>query len=56
MGDEALLPLRLFRRSVFALANTINFVHRHRHVRLMMSLPLYLQIVKGVDADRVRPA
>lgn len=47
MGDEALLPLRLFRRPVFSLTNGINFVLGVGMFGMMMSLPLYLQIVKG---------
>jgi EmrB/QacA subfamily drug resistance transporter len=47
MGDEALLPLRLFRRPVFSLTNGINFVMGVGMFGMMMSLPLYLQIVKG---------
>lgn len=47
MGDEALLPLRLFRRPVFSLTNVINFVMGIGMFGMMMSLPLYLQIVKG---------
>lgn len=47
MGDEALLPLRLFRRSVFSLTNAINFIMGVGMFGMMMSLPLYLQIVKG---------
>ncbi len=47
MKDEALLPLRLFRRPVFSLTNVINFVMGLGMFGMMMSLPLYLQIVKG---------
>jgi len=47
MGDEALLPMRLFRRPVFSLTNAINFVMGLGMFGMMMSLPLYLQIVKG---------
>jgi EmrB/QacA subfamily drug resistance transporter len=47
MGDEALLPMRLFRRSVFSLSNVINFIMGVGMFGMMMSLPLYLQIVKG---------
>ncbi|MCT2582527.1 MFS transporter [Actinophytocola gossypii] len=47
MGDAALLPLRLFRRSVFSLSNVINFIMGIGMFGMMMSLPLYLQIVKG---------
>ncbi|MFI7675170.1 MDR family MFS transporter [Actinophytocola sp. NPDC049390] len=49
MGDEALLPLRLFRRPVFSLTNVINFVMGIGMFGMMMSLPLYLQIVKGAS-------
>jgi EmrB/QacA subfamily drug resistance transporter len=49
MGDEALIPLRLFRFSVFSLSNTINFIMGVGMFGMMMSLPLYLQIVKGVS-------
>jgi EmrB/QacA subfamily drug resistance transporter len=47
MGDEALIPMRLFRNSVFSLSNTINFIMGIGMFGMMMSLPLYLQIVKG---------
>ncbi|HEX6353412.1 DHA2 family efflux MFS transporter permease subunit [Actinophytocola sp.] len=47
MGDEALLPLRLFQRPVFSLTNGLNFVMGIGMFGMMMSLPLYLQIVKG---------
>ncbi|GDY30763.1 MDR family MFS transporter [Gandjariella thermophila] len=47
MGDEALLPLRLFRSSVFSLANVLNFIVGMGMFGGMASLPLYLQIVKG---------
>jgi EmrB/QacA subfamily drug resistance transporter len=47
MGDAALLPLRLFRRPVFRLSTIITFVQGVGMFGAMMSLPLYLQIVKG---------
>jgi len=47
MGDEALLPMRLFRRPVFSLSNVINFIMGIGMFGMMMSLPLYLQIVQG---------
>ncbi|WP_026422867.1 MDR family MFS transporter [Actinokineospora inagensis] len=47
MGDAALLPLRLFRGRTFALTNVVNFVMGVGMFGMMMSLPLYLQIVKG---------
>ncbi|MGQ0837175.1 MDR family MFS transporter [Actinokineospora sp.] len=49
MGDAALLPLRLFRRPVFALANFVNFIMGIGMFGMLMSLPLYLQIVKGAS-------
>jgi EmrB/QacA subfamily drug resistance transporter len=49
MGDEALLPLRLFRRGVFSLTNVVNFIMGIGMFGMMMSLPLYLQIVKGAS-------
>lgn len=49
MGDEALLPLRLFRRPVFSLSNAINFVMGLGMFGMMMTLPLYLQIVKSAS-------
>ncbi|MFI6030564.1 MDR family MFS transporter [Amycolatopsis magusensis] len=47
MGDAALLPLRLFRRPAFALSSVVTFVQGAGMFGAMMSLPLYLQIVKG---------
>jgi EmrB/QacA subfamily drug resistance transporter len=49
MGDEALLPIRLFRNQTFALGNAINFVLGIGMFGGMVSIPLYLQIVKGVS-------
>ncbi|WP_439662766.1 MDR family MFS transporter [Lentzea sp. HUAS TT2] len=48
MGDEALLPIRMFRNQTFSLGNTINFVLGIGMFGGMVSIPLYLQIVKGV--------
>ncbi len=50
MGDEALLPLRLFRSQTFSLGNLINFILGIGMFGGMVSLPLYLQIVKGYSA------
>jgi EmrB/QacA subfamily drug resistance transporter len=49
LGDEALIPLRLFRYSVFSMSNGINFIMGVGMFGMMMSLPLYLQIVKGAS-------
>lgn len=48
-GDEALLPLRLFRRRTFSFGNTVNFVLGIGMFGGMVTLPLYLQIVKGAS-------
>ncbi|MEV8608645.1 MFS transporter [Amycolatopsis sp. NPDC051373] len=47
MGDAALLPLRLFRRPVFRVATLVTVIQGAGMFGAMMSLPLYLQIVKG---------
>jgi EmrB/QacA subfamily drug resistance transporter len=47
MGDAALLPLRLFDRPVFRMATLVTVVQGAGMFGAMMSLPLYLQIVKG---------
>ncbi|GAA1942278.1 MDR family MFS transporter [Amycolatopsis minnesotensis] len=47
MGDAALLPLRLFKRPVFRVATMVTVVQGVGMFGAMMSLPLYLQIVKG---------
>lgn len=48
MGDAALLPLRLFGKQ-FSLINAVNFIMGVGMFGMMMSLPLYLQIVKGAS-------
>lgn len=48
MGDEALIPLRMFRRHGFALGNSMNFIVGMGMFGGMASLPLYLQIVRGM--------
>ena len=48
MGDDALIPLRLFHNGVFSrLGGSVR--DRHWHVRRTGLLPLYLQIVKGAS-------
>ncbi|MCP2257932.1 drug resistance transporter, EmrB/QacA subfamily [Streptoalloteichus tenebrarius] len=49
MGDEAVLPLRLFRSPVFSLGNILNFIVGMGMFGGLLSLPLYLQIVKGTS-------
>jgi EmrB/QacA subfamily drug resistance transporter len=48
MGDEALLPLRLFRSSVFSVGNALSFIVGMGMFGGMILLPLYLQIVKNM--------
>jgi EmrB/QacA subfamily drug resistance transporter len=52
MGDEALLPLKLFRNGVFALGSGQSFVVGVGMFGGMMSIPLYLQIVKGASPTK----
>ena len=52
MGDEALLPLRLFRNGVFRTGSGQSFVIGIGMFGGMMSIPLYLQIVKGASPTK----
>jgi EmrB/QacA subfamily drug resistance transporter len=52
MGDEALLPLRLFRRSVFALGSAQAAVVGMGMFGGIAAIPLYLQIVKGASPTK----
>ncbi|WP_433072928.1 MDR family MFS transporter [Dactylosporangium sp. CA-052675] len=45
--DEALLPLRLFRGRTFSVASTASFILGMAMFGGLLTLPLYLQIVKG---------
>jgi hypothetical protein len=49
IGDDALLPLRFFRSTVFSLTSTVGFVVGMAMFGGIALLPLYLQIVKGVS-------
>ena len=49
MGDAALLPPRLFSRPVFRVATMVTVIQGIGMFGAMMSLPLYLQIVKGAS-------
>ena len=46
-GDEALLPLRLFRGKTFAIGSLLNFIVGMGMFGGLAALPLYMQIVKG---------
>ena len=52
MGDDALLPLRLFRNSVFSVASAQSLVIGIGMFGGMASIPLYLQIVKGASPTK----
>jgi EmrB/QacA subfamily drug resistance transporter len=52
MGDDALLPLRLFRRSVFAIGSAQSFIIGMGMFGGLVSIPLYLQIVKGASPTK----
>jgi EmrB/QacA subfamily drug resistance transporter len=48
-GDDALLPLRLFRGRTFGLGSLLNFILGMGMFGGLAALPLYLQIVKGAS-------
>jgi EmrB/QacA subfamily drug resistance transporter len=48
-GDDALLPLRLFRGRTFGLGSLLNFMLGMGMFGGLAALPLYLQIVKGAS-------
>ncbi len=48
-GDDALIPLRLFRGRTFGLGSVLNFILGMGMFGGLAALPLYLQIVKGVS-------
>jgi EmrB/QacA subfamily drug resistance transporter len=52
MGDEALLPLRLFRNSVFAVGSSQAAIIGMGMFGGISSIPLYLQIVKGASPTK----
>ncbi len=47
IGDDALLPMRLFRRKTFAIGSVLNLIIGAGMFGGLAALPLYLQIVKG---------
>lgn len=47
MGDDALLPLKLFTSSTFSMATVLGILVGFGMFGAMMSLPLYLQLVNG---------
>ena len=53
---DPILPLRLFRSSVFSVCVVLAFIVGFAMLGAMTFLPTYLQYVKGVVGHRVRPA
>jgi EmrB/QacA subfamily drug resistance transporter len=51
-GEEALLPLRLFRNKTFAIGSSSSFVLGMAMFGGLLVLPLYLQIAKGATPTR----
>lgn len=49
---NALIPLGLFRNRVFAIANLAGFFVNMAFMGVILFLPLYMQVVQGVDATR----
>ncbi len=47
VGDEAILPLKMFRHPVFSVASLMNFILGMGMFGGIICLPLYMQIVKG---------
>jgi EmrB/QacA subfamily drug resistance transporter len=47
MGEEAILPLRVFRNRIFTVASMTSFIVGAAMFGGLTSLPLYLQIVRG---------
>jgi EmrB/QacA subfamily drug resistance transporter len=52
MGDEALLPLRLFRNGVFSIGSGQSFIIGMGMFGGLVSIPLYFQIVKGASPTK----
>ncbi|OLZ64577.1 MFS transporter [Streptomyces sp. IMTB 2501] len=52
MGEEALIPMRLFRSAVFSKMSLLSVIIGMGMFGGMMMVPLYLQIVKGVSPTR----
>src|SRR5262249_28658821 len=51
-GEEALLPLRLFRGRTFAIGSASSFIVGMAMFGGLLTLPLYLQIVKGAGPTK----
>src|SRR5262249_42410881 len=51
-GDDALIPLRLFRGGTFSIGSALNFIIGMGLFGGIAALPLYMQIVKGESPTR----
>jgi len=49
MGDDAIIPLRLFRSRVFSMSTVLGVLVGFGMFGAMLTLPLYLQIVTGLN-------
>ncbi|MET0304375.1 MAG: MDR family MFS transporter, partial [Microbacteriaceae bacterium] len=49
MGDDALIPLKLFRSSTFSMATVLGVLVGFGMFGAMMTIPLYLQLVDGAS-------
>ena len=52
MGEEAILPLRVFRNPIFSVSSATSFLVGAAMFGGLTSLPLYLQIVRGESPTR----
>jgi EmrB/QacA subfamily drug resistance transporter len=52
VGDEAILPLKLFQHPVFSVASILNFIIGMGMFGGIICLPLYMQIVKGFSPTK----
>ncbi|WP_210507127.1 MDR family MFS transporter [Naasia sp. SYSU D00057] len=49
LGEDAIIPLKLFRSGVFSMATVLSFLVGFAMFGAMLTIPLYLQIVTGLD-------
>ncbi|UQX88906.1 MFS transporter [Jatrophihabitans telluris] len=52
VGDEAILPLKMFKHPVFSVASLMNFIVGMGMFGGIICLPLYMQIVKGFSPTK----
>jgi EmrB/QacA subfamily drug resistance transporter len=52
VGDEAILPLKMFNHPVFSVASLLNFIIGMGMFGGIICLPLYMQIVKGFSPTK----